>query len=101
MLAAQQIAGALADHGGRVTAVVPHYAMSGGTLIALAADEIVIDATPRSAPSTPARRVRGRVAGRVARLPGDHKDKTLMMADVGRKAIVQVEGSLRGCWRAG
>ena len=26
-----------------MTAVVPHYAMSGGTLIALAADEIVID----------------------------------------------------------
>src|SRR5581483_695478 len=29
--------------GGLVVAVVPHYAMSGGTLIALAADEIVID----------------------------------------------------------
>ena len=43
VIAAQQIASALADHDGRVTAVVPHYAMSGGTLIALAADEIVID----------------------------------------------------------
>ena len=43
VLAASQIAKALADHDGRVTAVVPHYAMSGGTLIALAADEILID----------------------------------------------------------
>jgi hypothetical protein len=43
VLAATQIALALADHDGRVVAVVPHYAMSGGTLIALAADEIVID----------------------------------------------------------
>src|SRR3954447_4559163 len=43
VLAAQQIAAALADHDGRVIAVVPHYAMSGGTLIALGADEILID----------------------------------------------------------
>jgi ClpP class serine protease len=43
VLAAQQIAAALLDHPGRVVAVVPHYAMSGGTLIALAADEIVIE----------------------------------------------------------
>src|SRR3981189_2765889 len=43
VLAASQIARALADHEGRIVAVVPHYAMSGGTLIALAADEILID----------------------------------------------------------
>jgi ClpP class serine protease len=43
VLAASQITLALAEHDGRVVAVVPHYAMSGGTLIALAADEIVID----------------------------------------------------------
>jgi ATP-dependent protease ClpP protease subunit len=35
VVAARQIASALADHDGRVTAVVPHYAMGGGTLIAL------------------------------------------------------------------
>ena len=53
VIAARQIAAALADHDGRVTAVVPHYAMSGGTMIALAADEIVVDArTRRSGPST-------------------------------------------------
>ncbi|MDZ4160082.1 MAG: ATP-dependent Clp protease proteolytic subunit, partial [Anaerolineaceae bacterium] len=43
VLASEQIANALARHPARVTVFVPHYAMSGGTLIALAADEIVMD----------------------------------------------------------
>ena len=38
----EQIARAVSKHKGRVTVFVPHYAMSGGTLIALAADEIVM-----------------------------------------------------------
>src|SRR5467141_5067499 len=42
VLAALQIARAIHKHQGKVTAFVPHYAMSGGTLIALAADEIVM-----------------------------------------------------------
>src|SRR5256712_10340640 len=42
VLASLQIARAIHKHRGKVTAVVPHYAMSGGTLIALAADEIVM-----------------------------------------------------------
>ncbi len=42
VLAAEQIASALADHPAPVTVYVPHYAMSGGTLISLAADEIVM-----------------------------------------------------------
>jgi ClpP class serine protease len=92
ILAAQQIASALADHDGRVTAVVPHYAMSGGTLIALAADEILIDAHSALGPVDPQL---GEFAAaslvEVAEMPGDHEDKTLLLADVGRKAIVQVE----------
>lgn len=43
VLAAEQIAQALAAHKGKVTVFVPHYAMSGGTLLALAADAIVMD----------------------------------------------------------
>src|SRR5437879_2614723 len=43
VLAAEQIAKALVEHKGKVTVFVPHYAMSGGTLIALTADEIVMD----------------------------------------------------------
>jgi ClpP class serine protease len=42
VLAAIQIARAIDRHKGKVTVFVPHYAMSGGTLIALAADEIVM-----------------------------------------------------------
>jgi len=42
VLASLQIARAIARHEGKVRVVVPHYAMSGGTLIALAADEIVM-----------------------------------------------------------
>src|SRR4029450_3175350 len=41
-LPALQIARAIHQHQGKVTAFVPPYAMSGGTLIALAADEIVM-----------------------------------------------------------
>ena len=42
VLAAMQIARAVRDRKSKVTVFVPHYAMSGGTLIALAADEIVM-----------------------------------------------------------
>jgi ClpP class serine protease len=42
VLAALQIARAIHKRPGKVTAFVPHYAMSGGTLIALAAKEIVM-----------------------------------------------------------
>jgi ClpP class serine protease len=43
VLASEQIARALVEHKGKVTVFVPHYAMSGGMMIALAADEIVMD----------------------------------------------------------
>ncbi|WAH44458.1 ATP-dependent Clp protease proteolytic subunit [Alicyclobacillus fastidiosus] len=43
VLASEQIAHALSHHPSKVTVFVPHYAMSGGTMIALSADEIVVD----------------------------------------------------------
>jgi ClpP class serine protease len=92
VLAASQIAQALADHDGRVTAVVPHYAMSGGTLIALAADEIVIDRHAALGPVDPQLgQYPAASLVEVASLPGMHKDETLLLADVGRKALRQVE----------
>jgi ClpP class serine protease len=92
VLAAQQIASALADHDGRVTAVVPHYAMSGGTLIALAADEIVIDGHAALGPVDPQLgEYPARSLVEVASGPGDHDDRTLILADVARKAIEQVQ----------
>jgi ClpP class serine protease len=92
VIAAQQIAGALADHDAKVTAVVPHYAMSGATLIALAADEIVLDAHAALGPVDPQLgQYPAASIVEAAERPGDHEDKTLIMADVGRKALVQVE----------
>src|SRR3954453_1197159 len=92
VLAAQQIAAALADHDGRVIAVVPHYAMSGGTLIAMAADEIVIGAHAALGPVDPQLgEYPARSLVEVASGPQDHDDRTLILADVARKAIEQVE----------
>src|SRR5438477_8571503 len=92
VLAASQIARALRDHDGRVVAVVPHYAMSGGTLIALAADEILIDRHAALGPVDPQLgRYPAASLVEVSTLPGDHDDQTLILADVGRKALRQVE----------
>jgi ClpP class serine protease len=92
VLAASQIARALRDHDGRVLAVVPHYAMSGGTLIALAADEIVLDDHAALGPVDPQLgQYPAASLVEVAALPGKHDDQTLIFADVGRKALRQVE----------
>ncbi|NVM43206.1 ATP-dependent Clp protease proteolytic subunit [Ochrobactrum intermedium] len=94
VLAATQIARAIQGHKGKVTVFVPHYAMSGGTLIALAADEIVmcdhsvlgpIDPQLGQMPAASLIRV-------VEQKPiTEIDDQTLVLADVGRKAIAQVE----------
>jgi ClpP class serine protease len=97
VLAARQIASALADHDGKVTAVVPHYAMSGGTMIALAADEILMDSHAALGPIDPQLgQYPAASLVAVAEMPGQHKDETLLMADVGRKALHQVEVFARG-----
>jgi ClpP class serine protease len=92
VLAASQIAIALADHDSPVTAVVPHYAMSGGTMIALAADEIVIDRHAALGPIDP-QLGRYPAASIVAALerPGAHSDETLILGDIASKALHQVE----------
>ncbi len=97
VLASEQIAFALKRHPSKVTVFVPHYAMSGGTLIALAADEIVMDENAVLGPvdpqigdprggSFPAASV---IAA--AEIPNPNRDdQTLVLADVARKAISQV-----------
>jgi ClpP class serine protease len=93
VIAARQIASALADHDARVTAVVPHYAMSGGTLIALACDEIVVESHAALGPVDPQiNQLPAASYVEVTRMPGDRDDQTLLLADVSRKAIAQVEG---------
>lgn len=92
VLAASQIAIALADHDGPVTAVVPHYAMSGGTVIALAADEIVLDRHAALGPIDPQLgQYPAASLVATAERPGPHTDETLILADMSRKALHQVK----------
>lgn len=96
VLAASQIAHALENHKGKVTVFVPHYAMSGGTLIALTADEIVMDPNAVLGPVDP--QIGEFPAASIIRAvklktPQHVQDQTLILADVSAKAINQV-GSL-------
>jgi ClpP class serine protease len=93
VLSAGQIAHALRRHAGKVTVFVPHYAMSGGTLIALAADEIIMDENAVLGPVDP--QIERAPAASVLSVlerkePKDIDDQTLITADVARKAINQV-----------
>ena len=92
-LAATQIANALADHKGEVRVIVPHYAMSGGTLIALAADRIIMDPHAVLGPvdplvgNLPAASIKRTVETKpVEKL----EDQTLIFADVAQKALKQM-----------
>ena len=97
-MAALQIARAVKKHPGKVTVFVPHHAMSGGTLIALAADEIVMSEHA----------VLGPVDPQLGELPAaslvkvvkekpisEVDDRTLVLADVGAKAIAQLRESIK------
>ena len=93
-LAAMQIARALTGHKGKVTAFVPHHAMSGGTLIALAADEIVMCRHSVLGPVDP--QVEGMPAVSLLKVVKEKPiaeidDKTLVLADVAAKGLAQVE----------
>jgi len=96
VLAALQIARAIEAHEGKVTVFVPHYAMSGGTLIALAADEIVMCRHSVLGPIDP--QLGGMPAASIVKVAeskplAEVDDQTLVLADVGRKAIAQVEAA--------
>jgi ClpP class serine protease len=93
VLAAEQIARALVERKGKVTVFVPHYAMSGGTLIALAADEIVMDPNAVLGPVDP--QIGDLPAASIVRaveIKGARhvSDDTLIAADIAQKARVQV-----------
>ncbi len=94
MLATQQIASALRNHPARVTVIVPQHAMSGGTLVALAAGEILMDENA----------VLGPVDAQVGEYPAvsllrvigekdknELDDETLILADVARRALAQIQ----------
>jgi ClpP class serine protease len=93
VLATTQIASALVGHKGKVTVFVPHYAMSGGTLLALAADEIVMDPHAVLGPVDP--QLGGLAASSILKVlelkeMKDIHDLTLIEADLAAKAQAQV-----------
>lgn len=97
VLAAEQIAAALQKHPARVTVFVPHYAMSGGTLIALAADEIVMDDNAVLGPIDPqigkypaASILKAVELKNINRVD----DQTIILADIANKAVKQVEDTV-------
>lgn len=93
VLASEQVAHALLKHPARVTVFIPHYAMSGGTLIALAADEIIMDENAVIGPVDP--QVGNFPAASIIKAVESKPvekvdDETLILADVSRKAMHQV-----------
>src|ERR671922_1062539 len=93
VLAAEQIALALLERTGKVTVFVPHYAMSGGTLLALTADEIVMDPHAVLGPVDP--QIGDMPAASILKVielkPARQiSDEMLVLADVAQKARLQV-----------
>ena len=101
VLAAEQIAFALKRHKGKVTVFVPHYAMSGGALIALAGDEIVMDPNAVLGPVDPqlggqqAAYPAASILKALAQLNPNRDDQTLILGDLAEKALRQVKATVK------
>lgn len=98
VLASEQIAMALKGHEGKVTVFVPHYAMSGGTLVALAANEIVMDRNAVLGPIDP--QLGEYPAASILQVVerkaiNEIDDRTLIFADMAQKAQRQVRSLVR------
>jgi ClpP class serine protease len=103
VLAAEQIACALKRHKGQVTVLIPHYAMSGGTLVALAADEIVMDPDAVLGPVDPQLGTQqsgyfpaASILKALEEPNPNREDTTLILGDISRKAIRQVHETVYG-----
>ena len=94
VLAATQIARAVLKRKGKVTVFVPHYAMSGGTLIALAAKEIVMSEDAVLGPVDPqlGQQPAASILKVLRQKPiAEVDDQTLILADQAGKAVAQME----------
>jgi ClpP class serine protease len=98
VLASVQIARALKAHKAKVTVFVPHHAMSGGSLIALAAGDIVMDNHAVLGPVDPqlgeypaASLIK---AVKTKTDVNELEDKTIILADVGEKAMKQIRAEV-------
>lgn len=97
VLATEQIAHAIKSHPAKVTVFVPHYAMSGGTFIAISADEIVMDENAVLGPVDPqiGNYPAASIISVLKKKPFDKiDDETLILADISEKAMNQVSGSI-------
>lgn len=97
VLASEQIAHAITRRKAKVTVFVPHYAMSGGTLLALAADEIVMDENAVLGPVDPQLGNYPAVSILKAieqKEKNSVDDTTLILGDMAAKAMVQVYESV-------
>ena len=98
VLAALQIARAVKAHPGPTRVFIPHFAMSGGTMIALAADEIVMTDHAIMGPIDP--QIDGWPAAAFVRLREAKSidatsDDTLLLAEMSEMAIAQVTDAAR------
>lgn len=94
VLASEQIARVLKAHKPGVTVIVPQYAMSGGTLLAIAADQILMDEHAMLGPIDP--QINGMPASAYTKVLAQKEiamvsDQTIMMADISAKATAQLE----------
>ncbi len=99
VLATEQIAQALVKHKGEVTVFIPHYAMSGGTMLALASDKIVMDENAVLGPVDP--QIGNYPATSILKVVEEKNkdrisDETLILADVSKKALMQVKTFVKG-----
>jgi ClpP class serine protease len=93
-LATEMIASALKKHPAKVTAIVPFYAMSGGTMIALAADEILMEDFSVLGALDP--QINGMASGAIMNLLEKKPieaigDEMIILADLAEKAIKEVK----------
>jgi ClpP class serine protease len=102
VLASEQIASALKRRAGPAHVLIPHYAMSGGTMIALAADEIVMDPGAVLGPvdpqlgSGPGQSFPAASILKALEEPNPNRsDETLIIGDMARKAMQQTFVSVR------
>lgn len=96
-LASEQIALALSNHKAKVSISIPHYSMSGGTLLSLSADEIYMDENAVIGPLDPQLGQFPTVypASSILKVVKKKKmneidDRTLILADVATKAVKQM-----------
>lgn len=102
VLTTAQIARALKEHPARTRVIVPYYAMSGGTLISLGAEEIVMAPTAVLGPVDPQLLTfKGPVSlnalEKVAKRKGNNAaDDTLMLASLASEATKQISDIIIG-----